>query len=96
MDYLEHPLTKAGVQKGPHVDAVMAMPEPTDEKAVTEEYQVGDAVYAIYYGPRHDRDPRWIPATAVKRRGSHTYEVKIHPNGPIWRRHWDKGRRQER
>jgi hypothetical protein len=92
VDYLGHRLTKAGVQKGPKVNAVMAMQREgaKQPKAVTKDYQVGDAVYAIYYGPRQDRDPRWIPATVVKRRGSRIYEVKIHPNGPIWRRHWEQ------
>jgi hypothetical protein len=62
----------------------------TQSKAVIKKYRVGDAVYAIYYGPRKDRDPRWIPATVVKCRGSRTYEVKVHPKGPIWRRHWEQ------
>jgi hypothetical protein len=56
----------------------------------TTVYRVGDAVYTLYFGPRQDKDPRWVPATITKTRGSCTYEVKVHPNGPIWRRHWEQ------
>ncbi len=57
---------------------------------VTRDYKVGDPVYALYYGPKRDKDPRWIPATVVKQRGNRSYNVKVHPRGPIWRRHLEQ------
>lgn len=50
-------------------------------------YTVGDPVYAKYYGPRRDREPRWVPAIVTKRLGTRSLNVKVFPNGPTWRRH---------
>ena len=53
----------------------------------TVKYNVGDTVYALYYGPRRERDPRWIPAVIVQCNGSRNFSVKVAPKGPMWRRH---------
>lgn len=50
-------------------------------------YREGDACYALYYGPRRDRDPRWVPAIVRKRLGTRCVTVKVVPQGPIWRSH---------
>jgi len=50
-------------------------------------YKVGQPVYALYYGPRQDKDPRWVPAIVTKVFGSRSYNVKVTPKGPTWRRH---------
>ena len=50
-------------------------------------FHVGDPVYALYFGPRRDNDGRWVPALVTKRKGSRTFNVKVQPNGPTWRRH---------
>jgi hypothetical protein len=54
---------------------------------VAQNYQIGDPVYARYYGPRRDKEPRWVPAVIVKKHGSRSLNVKVVPTGPIWRRH---------
>ncbi|XP_062521210.1 uncharacterized protein K02A2.6-like [Corticium candelabrum] len=50
-------------------------------------YQVGRPCYALYCGPRRTSDPRWVPATVIRVHGSRSVNVKVHPRGPIWRRH---------
>ena len=54
---------------------------------VTHQYKVGDPVYALYFGPRHDKDARWVPAIITKRKGTRTMNVRVYPKGPTWRRH---------
>ena len=29
---------------------------------VEHHYSLGEPCYALYFGPRRDRDPRWVPA----------------------------------
>jgi len=60
---------------------------PVTQVAVT--YKVSDPCYALYFGPRCDRDPRWVPAIVVKRFGNHSVNVRVVPRGPVWRRHID-------
>nr|KAG5692412.1 hypothetical protein BaRGS_032465 [Batillaria attramentaria] len=33
---------------------------------VTRQYKAGDPVYALYYGPHHAKQPRWVPAVVKK------------------------------
>ncbi|XP_014663413.1 PREDICTED: uncharacterized protein K02A2.6-like [Priapulus caudatus] len=54
---------------------------------LSHSYAVGDPVYAQYYGPRRDREPRWVPAIIKKRLGSRSVNVRVIPRGPTWRRH---------
>ena len=53
-------------------------------------FQPGDTVYAEYFGPRHDKDPRWVPAVIKKTLGPRTFTVKVVPRGPTWRRHLEQ------
>jgi hypothetical protein len=53
-------------------------------------YNLGDAVYACYYGPRRSKEGRWVPAVIVKVHGSRSVDVKVVPKGPTWRRHYDQ------
>ncbi len=57
---------------------------------VEPSFTVGTPCYALYCGPRRTKDPRWVPATVVKVYGSRSVNVKVHPNGPIWRRHLEQ------
>ena len=57
------------------------------EDQVRHKYQVGTHCYAKYCGPRRNRQARWVPATVVKVHGPRSVHVKVHPRGPIWRRH---------
>ena len=53
-------------------------------------FKPGDTVYAEYFGPRHDKDPRWVPAVIKKTLGPRSFTVKVVPRGPTWRRHLDQ------
>ena len=37
---------------------------------VEHHYTLGDPCYALYFGPRRDRDPRWVPAIVTKVHGT--------------------------
>lgn len=50
-------------------------------------YREGDPCYALYCGPRRDRQPRWVPAIVKSRCGTRNFNVKVTPRGPVWRRH---------
>ena len=50
-------------------------------------YQVETPCYALYCGPRRDKDPRWVPAMVVKVLGTRCVNVRVVPRGPTWRRH---------
>ena len=50
-------------------------------------YTVGTPCYALYRGPRHERDPRWVPAVVTKVFGSRSVNVRVFPHGGTWRRH---------
>nr|KAG5699654.1 hypothetical protein BaRGS_005102 [Batillaria attramentaria] len=57
---------------------------------VTRQYKAGDPVYALYYGPHHAKQPRWVPAVVKKSTGTRCFNVKVVPCGPVWRRHWEQ------
>ncbi|KAL8577680.1 hypothetical protein ACOMHN_060791 [Nucella lapillus] len=57
---------------------------------VTRQYKAGDPVYALYYGPRRDKHPRWVPAVIKKSLGTRCFNVKVIPHEPLWRRHWEQ------
>ena len=57
---------------------------------MTRQFEAGDTVYALYYGPRRDRDPRWVPAVIKKALGTRSFNVKVVPRGPVWRRHLEQ------
>ena len=54
---------------------------------VTDQYKVGQPCYAQVYSPRNDKDPKWAQATVTRVLGPRRIEVRVHPCGPIWRRH---------
>ena len=54
---------------------------------VTYHYSVGTPCYALYYGPRCNQHPRWVPAVVTKVLGTRTINVCVYPRGPTWRRH---------
>ena len=57
---------------------------------VEHHYSLGDPCYALYFGPRRDRDPRWVPAIVTKIHGTRSVNVRVIPRGPTWRRHLDQ------
>ena len=64
---------------------------PVTQVAVT--YKVSDPCYALYFGPRRDRDPTWVPAL-VKRFVTCSVNVRMVPRGPVWRCHIDQLQRR--
>ena len=50
-------------------------------------YNVGSPCYALYYGPRREKDPRWVPAVVTKRFGTCSVNVWVFPRGGTWRCH---------
>jgi hypothetical protein len=57
---------------------------------VVPSFECGDPVYARYFGPRASREPRWVPAVVQSRKGTRTFNVRVLPNGPLWRRHLEQ------
>ena len=52
-----------------------------------QRYKVGVPCYAQYFGPRRNRQPRWVPAVVTKVCGTRNINVRVVPHGPTWRRH---------
>ena len=50
-------------------------------------FKVGTACYATCYNSQNRKQVRWVPATVVKVHGTRSVNVKVHPRGPIWKRH---------
>ena len=40
--------------------------------------------------PRQTSTPRWVPATITRVHGTRTFTVKVHPRGPLWKRHLEQ------
>ena len=59
-------------------------------KCKSPNFEVGDPCYALYYGPRRNKDARWVPAVVTKVFGTRSVQVKVYPQGPSWRRHIDQ------
>ena len=56
----------------------MKKPNKTISK-LSHQFQVGDACYASYFGPRRNQDPRWVPAIIVKRQGTRMFNARVVP-----------------
>ena len=61
--------------------------EISDQQAVHHIFKVGMPCYALYCGPRRDKDPRWVPAVVTKVFGTRSVNVRVLPKGSTWRRH---------
>ena len=64
--------------------------EQTAVQHVRTAYNLGIPGYALYYGPRQTSTPRWIPAVITSVHGNKTFTVKVHPRGPLWKRHLEQ------
>ena len=58
--------------------------------AKTYQYSVGTPCYALYCGPRHNKQPRWVPAIIIKVLRFCTVNICVNSTGPTWRRHVDQ------
>ena len=54
------------------------------------QYQVGTPCYAQYFGPRRNRPPRWVSAVVTRVCGTRSVYIRVVPNRPIWRRHYEQ------
>ena len=57
---------------------------------LSRQFQVGDACYVLYFGPRENQDPRWVPAIIVKHQGTRMFNVRVVLPGLTWRRFLDQ------
>ena len=64
--------------------------EQTAVQHVRTAYDVGAPCYALYCGPHQTSTPRWVPATITRVHGTRTFTVKVHPRGPLWKRHLEQ------
>ena len=68
----------------------------SDSHVTQKRFKVGDPCFATVYRPRaksatsHTKSAKWVPATVVKVFGARSFNIKVYPNGPIWRRHLDQ------
>ena len=87
------------------IDTLMTLPAHQAQQKQNEEslkmlrksprdhqFTVGMSCYALYFGPKRDKEPRWVPAVVTKVYGSRSVNVKVYPRGPTWRRHVDQWR----
>jgi hypothetical protein len=63
---------------------------PNTSQSDKTKFKVGDNCYALYCGPKATEDPRWIPGTITKVRGTRNFEVRVQPHGTVWRRHLEQ------
>ena len=45
-------------------------------------FKAGDHCFALYFGRKQTKNPRWVPAVAIKQTGTYTIEVWTVP--PKW------------
>lgn len=64
--------------------------EGTSRGKTSHQWDAGMPCYALYCGPRRNKDPRWVPAVVLKLCGQRTVKVKVGPRGPVWRRHLEQ------
>ena len=58
-----------------------------DTERVTPIYSIGTPCYALYCGPRQEKDPRLVPAVVTKVFGSCSVNVRVISRGGTWQHH---------
>ena len=85
------PLPAHIAQERQATDAIKSQQkEQSTVQHVRTRYSVGTPCYALYCSPRHTNSARWVPATVTKVHGTRSFTVKVHPRGPLWKRHWEQ------
>ena len=82
-------LSPAHVAQGIEDKGVMKS-QKKEQKVVSRiphQYKVGIPYYALYHGPRRDKDPWWVPAIVTKVHVSRSVYIRVCPIGPVWSRH---------
>ena len=54
---------------------------------MTQTFKIGSPCYALYCGPKREKEPRWVPATVTKVFSSRSFNVRVSPKEVTWRRH---------
>ncbi|ESN92922.1 hypothetical protein HELRODRAFT_165058 [Helobdella robusta] len=89
-------MSKQQGNTGVHAKGMMKDPKRTFKpgKEREENYNkvkcsisIGQPCYVKYYGPRRDRQARWVSAIVVRRLGQRHILVKSIPHGLLWKRH---------
>ena len=52
-----------------------AKSQRAEQVAKLASFKVGDPVFALYFGPRQSKEPRWVPAIITKCKGTRTFNV---------------------
>ena len=77
----------AHITQGKHTKAISSN---DDSRHPIHSFKEDDPCYALYFGLKQTKDPRWVPAVVAKRTGTRTIQVRTVPQGSIWRRHVDQ------
>ena len=72
--------------------------------ATTYQYRVGAPCYPLYFGPKRNKNPQWIPAVVVKVYGTRSVNVRVLPRGinlaktcwPVEATFWSRSRQRSR
>eukprot|EP00731_Ephydatia_muelleri_P036521 Em0270g1a len=75
------------IAQGKQAQAATTSQECELPNKVVVTYNVGSPCYALYYGPRREKDTRWVLAVVTKRFGTCSVNVWVVPRGGTWRRH---------
>ena len=57
---------------------------------VERAFKVGDPIYALYFRPRRGKEGHWVPAVIIKPTGSRSFNARVQPKGPNWRRNLEQ------
>ena len=73
-------LSPAHIMQGKQTRAISSN---DDSRHPIHNFKADDPCYALYFGPKQTKDPRWVPAVVVKRTGTRTIQVRTVPQGSI-------------
>ena len=68
-------------------EATKSQAQEVPPERVTPIYSIGTPCYALYCGPRREKEARWVPAVVTKVFGTRSVNVRVFPRGGTWRRH---------
>ena len=68
-------------------EATKSQAREVPPERVTPIYSVGTPCFALYCGPRREKEARWVPAVVTKVFGTRSVNVRVFLRGGSWRRH---------
>ena len=78
----------ASIAQAKQVTATSKSPPTTSHSQVARvahTFKVGIPCYALYCGPRQNKDSRWVPAMVTTLFGPRSVNVHVFPHGATWR-----------